>query len=80
MSIKVSWHGTQQESFDLLNAIGRNCNCEFGLMGVRINACGSHRMLLEDQRALDGLLFARRMAERLRREEFSTVGTVRIDR
>jgi len=28
-------------------------------------------MLTEDQRALNGLLFARRMAERLRREEFS---------
>jgi hypothetical protein len=28
-------------------------------------------MLTEDQRALNGLLFGRRMAERLRREEFS---------
>jgi hypothetical protein len=28
-------------------------------------------MLTEDQRALNGLLFARRMQERLRREEFS---------
>jgi len=28
-------------------------------------------MLTEDQRALNGLLFARRMSERLRREEFS---------
>jgi hypothetical protein len=28
-------------------------------------------MLTEDQRALNGLLFARRMAERLRHEEFS---------
>jgi hypothetical protein len=28
-------------------------------------------MLTEDQRALNGLLFARRMAERLSREEFS---------
>jgi len=79
MSIKVSWHGTQQESFDLVNAIGRQCTCEFGLMGVRLTTCSSHRMLLEDQRALDGLLFVRRMAERLRREEFSTVGKVRID-
>ncbi|MGI9148282.1 MAG: hypothetical protein ACR2IK_17305 [Chloroflexota bacterium] len=30
-------------------------------------------MLTEDQRALNGLLFARRMAERLSREEFSQV-------
>lgn len=32
-------------------------------------------MLTEDQRALNGLLFARRMAERLRHEEFSRART-----
>jgi hypothetical protein len=32
-------------------------------------------MLTEDQRALNGLLFARRMAERLRHEEFSRTRT-----
>jgi hypothetical protein len=40
-------------------------------MGVRLATCAPHRMLTEDQRALNGLLFARRMAERLQREEFS---------
>ena len=40
-------------------------------MGVRLATCAPHRMLTEDQRALNGLLFARRMAERLSREEFS---------
>ena len=79
MVVKVSWHGTQQESFDLVNAITRNCTCELGLMGVRMETCGSHRMLMEDQRALNGLLFMRRMAERVRREEFWTAGTARID-
>jgi len=71
MTMQVVWHGTQQESFDLVNAIARNCTCEFGLMGVRLATCAPHRMLTEDQRALNGLLFARRMAERLRHEEFS---------
>ena len=71
MAMQVVWHGSQQESFDLVNAIARNCTCEFGLMGVRLATCAPHRMLTEDQRALNGLLFARRMAERLRREEFS---------
>ncbi len=71
MSTQVVWHGTQQESFDLVNAIARNCTCEFGLMGVRLATCAPHRMLTEDQRALNGLLFARRMAERLNREEFT---------
>ena len=71
MATQVVWHGSQQESFDLVNAIARNCTCEFGLMGVRLATCGPHRMLTEDQRALNGLLFARRMSDRLRREEFS---------
>ena len=71
MAIESLWHGTQQESFDLVNAIARNCTCEFGLLGVRVTTCASHRMLTEDQRALDGLLFARHMVERLLREEFS---------
>ncbi len=71
MALQVVWHGTQQESFDLVNAIARNCTCEFGVMGVRLATCAPHRMLTEDQRALNGLLFARRMAERLSREEFS---------
>lgn len=70
MATPVVWHGSQQDSFDLVNAIARNCTCEFGLMGVRLATCAPHRMLTEDQRALNGLLFARRMAERLRREEF----------
>lgn len=71
MVSQVLWHGTQQESFDLLNAIAHNCTCTFGALGVRQSICEPHRMLLEDQRALDGLLFARHMANRLVCEEFS---------
>ena len=80
MTMQVVWHGTQQESFDLVNAIARNCTCEFGLMGVRLATCAPHRMLTEDQRALNVLLFARRMAERLRREEFSRARTANRSR
>ena len=79
MSTEITWHGTQQESFELVNAIARNCSCEYGLMGVRLSTCGSHLMLSDDQRALDGLLFVRRMAKRLWSEEFSTGGTVLIE-
>jgi hypothetical protein len=79
MSTQVSWHGTPQESLALLDAITRNCTCEFGVMGVRLSVCSAHRMLTEDQRALDGLLFAHRMADRLRYEEFSTSRTVPIE-
>jgi len=80
MTMQVVWHGTQQESFDLVNAIARNCTCEFGLMGVRLATCAPHRMLTEDQRALNGLLFARRMAERLNREELSRTRIAPISR
>ena len=80
MTTQVVWHGTQQESFDLVNAIARNCTCEFGLMGVRLATCAPHRMLTEDQRALNGLLFARRMNERLRHEEFSRAKTPAVSR
>ncbi len=65
----IVWYGSQQESFDLVNAVARNCECQFGMMGVRLSTCAPHRMLMEDQRALNGLLFARRIAERLRHEE-----------
>src|ERR687887_914441 len=61
MSTNIIWHGTQEESFALVNAIARNCTCQFGLMGVRLSTCTSHRMLTEDQHALNGLLFARRV-------------------
>ena len=65
------WHGTQSESFELVSAITHHCGCEFGLMGARLSTCAPHRMLVEDQRALNGLLFARRMVERLRQEEWA---------
>jgi hypothetical protein len=38
--------------------------------------CAAHRMLSEDQRALDGLLFERYIANRLKREEFSGSSTL----
>ena len=72
MSTNIAWHGTHQDSLALIQAIARNCTCQFGLMGVRLVVCAPHEMLVGDQRALDGLLFARHMAARLRSEEFST--------
>ena len=63
------WNGTREESQDLVSAIARNCVCEYGLRGIRIRTCAAHQMLADDQRALDGLVFVRRLAERLRLEE-----------
>jgi hypothetical protein len=66
------WHGTQTEGFALQEALRAWCNCEFNPNdGMRTSTCAGHKMFAEDQRALDGLVFARRMANCLIREEFS---------
>jgi hypothetical protein len=72
MTSTTSWHGTPQERRDLLRALSRNCACESGPMGTRLSSCAAHRMLVEDQRALNGLVYARRLADRLRQEEWIT--------
>lgn len=69
MSSMVVWHGTRGEFDTLLAAVGRNCTCTTGPNGVRTATCAAHQMVVEDQRAVDGLLFARRIAGRLRKEE-----------
>lgn len=71
MASSVLWHGTQTEALELLQALSRNCSCAVTPEGVRLSTCPPHRMLSTDQRAIDGLLFARRIARRLRSEEFN---------
>jgi hypothetical protein len=71
MSTSVLWHGTQPEALELLQALSRNCSCVVTAEGVRLSTCAPHEILSGDQRAVDGLLFARRIAERLRSEEFN---------
>jgi hypothetical protein len=71
MTHRIVWNGTQQEALLLVNILSSNCACKFGVMGARRVVCAPHRMLTEDQRALDGLLFARHVADRFRTEEFS---------
>jgi len=70
MSTSVLWHGTQTEALELLQALSRNCACVVTAEGVRVSVCAPHEMLSSDQRAIDGLLFARRIAPRLLSEEF----------
>jgi hypothetical protein len=65
------WNGTQQESIDLAAAINRHCICQFDLDEERTLTCAAHRMMIEDQRAMDGLVFMRQIVERLRLEEFA---------
>jgi len=71
MATSVLWHGTQTEALELLQSLSRNCSCVVTAEGVRLATCAPHEMLSSDQRAIDGLLFARRIAARLRTEEFN---------
>ena len=64
------WHGNQVESELLIRAIVNNCECEVNPSGTLRAACAAHRMLTHDQRALNGLLFARAIRQRLVHEEW----------
>jgi hypothetical protein len=67
--MQVVWNGTLLEGLNLINAAKHNCACD--IRGdLRLSICAVHLMLANDQRALDGLLFARRIWKRLHDEEF----------
>ncbi len=66
----AQWFGTRSERRALLTAIRRHCTCTRDADGMLLEPCPSHHMLVHEQRALDGLVFVRRLADRLRREEW----------
>jgi hypothetical protein len=68
----ATWHGTLREYVDLTRVLSRNCACEVQGMGTgtRFAPCPAHQMLAEDQRALNGLLYGRRMAAKFQDEEW----------
>ena len=72
MSNPIVWHGTRGEFGELLEVVGKYCNCATDAKGERTTTCEPHRMVVEDQRAVDGLLFARHIASRLRLEELGS--------
>jgi hypothetical protein len=68
----VVWHGTQLEARDLQVAVADYCTCSFNeMVGDVMEECAAHSMLQRDQRALDGLLFARHIVDELRDEEWT---------
>lgn len=69
----ATWHGTTAEAQLLVAAVNHYCTCVYDGGGALVAVCPAHRMLVEDQRALNGLLFARRIREQLIREEMSPV-------
>jgi hypothetical protein len=64
----AKWNGSPDEWQDLQIVIARHCACQTP------NVCASHDMVARDQRAIDGLVFARRIVERLLVEEFLPAG------
>ena len=71
----VYWHGTRQEAAALLHAISSHCSCESTAKDARPRRCPPHLMLVEDQRAVNGLLFVRNIVSRLLLEEWDLTAT-----
>jgi hypothetical protein len=67
---QATWNGNEAESYDLLASMQRHCACQFDKVGARVATCPPHDALVHSQRFLDGLLFARRIAQRLIAEEW----------
>jgi len=75
MARRISWNGTTDEALALLQALREHCDCHVE-EGRTVAPCAGHLMLARDQRAVDGLLFMRRMAARLLVEEFEVSAPV----
>ena len=73
----ITWNGTTDEALALLHALREHCTCSV-VDGRTVASCAGHHMLVRDQRAVDGLLFMRRMAERLLTEEFALTDSVKL--
>jgi hypothetical protein len=67
ISRSVTWHGTESEEQELVAAVEQHCACTPPDDGDEL--CAAHHLLISDQRTLDRLVFARRIADKLRREE-----------
>src|SRR5579859_5273078 len=68
MTRSIRWNGTTDEALAQMRALQAHCECRIEA-GRTLAPCSSHLMLAYDQRAVDGLLFMRRIAERLLHEE-----------
>ena len=77
MAQRIIWNGTTDEALALLHALRANCECRLDA-GRIVAPCSGHSMLAHDQRAVDGLLFMRRMAARLLAEEFQMTPDVSV--
>ena len=78
MSKRTCWNGNEAELLVLIDILARNCTCQTGSARQPGQPggtwCESHAMLF-DQRVIDGLLFGRRIVERLLIKEFDVPNT-----
>jgi hypothetical protein len=65
----IAWNGTDDEALALLHALRAHCKCRVE-GGRTLTPCPGHAMLAREQRAVDGLLFMRRIAAHLLAGEF----------
>jgi hypothetical protein len=70
VSVQAIWHGTVVESCQLTTAINNNCPHK----GLGCRGCDAHAAML-DQRFIDGVLWARWLLPRLKREEWRRRGS-----
>jgi hypothetical protein len=71
MSHQTTWPGTQADMGELLQAVLHNCTCPAPGQGNAQGLCAAHSLLTGNQAAINRLMFGRRIAERLRQEEWS---------
>jgi hypothetical protein len=55
-----NWQGTEREFARLQRAVNHNCECIGAMLGLPPSVCAAHAML-DDQSALDHLLYVYRM-------------------
>lgn len=68
------WHGTDQEAEALRRAVSHHCQCRWDATGEHGLVCEPHRLLTDDQRALDHLVYVYRRRDRYQAAEFGEGG------
>jgi hypothetical protein len=74
--MQAVWNGTPEQAHELGMIVSRNCMCGAPGAGNSEQPCGPHQMMVSDQRALDGLLFARSIVVHLVHEEFDEIAAL----
>ena len=75
---RVTWKGTEHEEKAFVAAVEQHCAC--APPDDTDDICSAHQLLIGDQATLDRLVFFRRIADKLRREEGLPVESARRSR